>query len=161
MRRVVVLAVVLVVVATVGVLRHPWHGAHGASTRETDRPSSSPADGGRRIRRGGTGRDVEAARRAAVAAVARTGEVVRAGLFSRRELIESFTTARFGPTLAAATSAQVNALLLALGVPDVDAADAAVVEPPVTAAAEATPHRGAGAGVVGAGGRRAGRRAGP
>jgi hypothetical protein len=51
---------------------------------------------------------------AAAGAVAMTGDVVTAGLISRRELIESFTTADFGPELADLTSEQVTAMQLSM-----------------------------------------------
>jgi hypothetical protein len=70
---------------------------------------------------------------AAVKAVGLTGEVVRAGFISRRELIESFTTARFGPRLADETSEQVSSLLLALGASGINSSELSVVEVPITA----------------------------
>jgi zona occludens toxin (predicted ATPase) len=51
---------------------------------------------------------------AAAAAVAMTGDVVTAGLISRRELIESFTTPGFGAELADLTSEQVTSMRLSL-----------------------------------------------
>lgn len=68
---------------------------------------------------------------AAVAAVAMTGEVASAGFISRRELIESFTTPRFGPQLADQTSEQMTALLLELSERDADPADLRVFEQPL------------------------------
>ena len=136
MRRVVVLAVVLVVVATVGVLLTRGRG-HGASIAKPTTSSLSAADGAESaaVERG---RDVEPARRAAISAVAMTGEVVRAGFISRRELIEAFTTPGFGPTLAASTSGAVTAMLLELGERDADMSTLAVFEQPITATVEAT-----------------------
>ena len=52
--------------------------------------------------------------KAAADAVARTGEVVTAGLISRRELIESFTTVKFGGELADLTSQQVTSMQLSM-----------------------------------------------
>lgn len=51
---------------------------------------------------------------AAAAAVAATGDVVMAGLITRRDLIASFTTADFGPELADVTSQQVTEMRLAM-----------------------------------------------
>lgn len=51
---------------------------------------------------------------AAASAVALTGDVVSAGLISRRELIESFTTPSFGSELADITSGQLTSMRLAL-----------------------------------------------
>jgi hypothetical protein len=79
--------------------------------------------------------DVDGARVRAIEVVASTGEVVRAGLISRRELIESFTTDRFGELLASDTSAQVNAMLAELGARGIDASQLQVVEQPITATA--------------------------
>ena len=69
---------------------------------------------------------MEPARSAAVPAVALTDEVVRAGFITRRDMIESFATPSFGPTLAGDTSEQVNEMLLELGERDADASTLAV-----------------------------------
>src|SRR3954469_4712218 len=107
MRRIAVLAVALVVVATVGVLLTRGRG-DGASPPKPTTSSSVVAEGAESAA-AERGRDVEPARRAAIQAVAMTGDVVRAGFISRRELIESFTTPDFGPTLAASTSEALTA----------------------------------------------------
>ena len=73
-----------------------------------------------------------------MAAVALADDVARAGFISRRELIESFTTTSYGPTLANETSEAVTAMLLDLGERDVDPADLHVVEQPISASAERT-----------------------
>ena len=65
--------------------------------------------------------------------VALTGEVVDAGPISRRELIESFTTADFGPILADTTAAQLSDLQLEFGVAGLSPADLRAIEVPVTA----------------------------
>jgi hypothetical protein len=65
--------------------------------------------------------------------VALTGEVVAAGPISRRELIESFTTADFGPTLADTTASQLSELQLEFGVAGLSPADLRAIEVPVTA----------------------------
>lgn len=70
---------------------------------------------------------------AAVRAVALTGDVVTAGFISRRVMIDSFTTSRFGTELADATSSQVTALLLELGARDADPASLRVIEQPLSA----------------------------
>jgi hypothetical protein len=82
--------------------------------------------------------DVIGARAAAIHAVSLTGDVVRAGLISRRVLIESFSTPTFGPVLADRTSATVDAMLLELGERDVDTAQLQAREQPLSATAEAT-----------------------
>jgi hypothetical protein len=79
---------------------------------------------------------MDAARRAAVGVVSRTGEIVAAGMFSRLVLIESFTTPSFAPVLAAETSQQVNSFLVGLGVRDVDVTGVRVLERPITATSE-------------------------
>jgi hypothetical protein len=130
MRRIAVVAAVLLVLAVVGVVV-----AHRGGGRST--PTSAPAS-----RRGvGSpsvelpGPDIDAARDAAVRVVGLTGAVVRAGLISRRELIESVTTPRFGPTLADETSSALDAMLLELGEREVDTSQLGVTEQPVTASA--------------------------
>jgi hypothetical protein len=75
---------------------------------------------------------------AAIAAVAATGDVAAAGYISRRELIESFTTPEFGPTLADATSDQMRALSIELGARDAAIESMAVVERPISATAQWT-----------------------
>jgi Na+-transporting methylmalonyl-CoA/oxaloacetate decarboxylase gamma subunit len=65
--------------------------------------------------------------------VALTGEVVDAGPISRRELIESFTTADFGPILADTTAAQLSDLQVEFGVAGLSPADLRAIEVPVTA----------------------------
>ena len=73
------------------------------------------------------------AQAAAVDVVGRTGEVVAAGFISRRELIETFTTPEFGPTLADETGRAIDAMLIELGGHDVDVSDMLVSERPLTA----------------------------
>lgn len=138
MRRAAVLAVALVGVATVGVLLTRGR-SDGASSPTPTAPPISGNDGSESPSAVARGIDVEPARMAAVRAVALTDEVVRAGFISRRELIESFTTPTFGPTLAGATSESVNALLLELGKRDADVSTLTVLEQPITATSEPTP----------------------
>jgi hypothetical protein len=139
-RRLAVLAGVLLVVAVVGVLVVRGNAGKGSMLAATS-PLVAPVAADRHGPGSGPGageNDVEPARASAVRAVALTDDVVRAGFISRRELIESFATADFGPTLADDTSAAVNAMLLELGERDVDPSTLAVVEQPITAAAEST-----------------------
>lgn len=68
---------------------------------------------------------------AAVAAVAMTAEVARAGFISRRELIESFTTKSFGRVLADDTSEQMAALSLEFSERQADPVDLQVTEQPL------------------------------
>ncbi len=133
MRGLTVFLAVLAAVATIGVVvsRVGSRESGGTTTEAVDQHeprsvSAEPAD------------DVVAARVAAVAAVALTDDVARAGFISRRELIESFTTPSYGPTLANETSEAVNAMLLDLGERNVDPADLHVVEQPISASAERT-----------------------
>ena len=69
----------------------------------------------------------------AMDAVGLTDDVLRAGFISRRDLIGSFATESFGPKLADETSAQVSRLMAELGDRDVNPADLAVVEQPISA----------------------------
>ena len=75
---------------------------------------------------------------AAVSVVASTGDVVAAGFISRRELVESFCTERFGPTLASESGRAIDAMLLELGARDIDRDELAVLEEPVTATSTLT-----------------------
>ncbi|MEP7114382.1 MAG: hypothetical protein ABI862_14040 [Ilumatobacteraceae bacterium] len=84
---------------------------------------------------------LDGARLAAIAVVARTGEVVAAGFISRRELIESFTTPEFGHVLVDETSRAVNAMLIELGSRDLDSSQLMVREQPITAAVSAVGDR--------------------
>ena len=124
MRRLTVFLAVLAAVAVIGVvvMRIDSHESTASTDAVVDDhqpklPPAEPSD------------DIEEARSAAVTAVALTDEVARAGFISRRELIESFTTPSYGPTLADETSAAVTAMLLDLGERDVNPADLHVVEP--------------------------------
>ena len=78
---------------------------------------------------------MEGARTAAVAAVAATGDVVRAGMFSRLDMIERIATPSYAPVLASATTTQVNEFVVALGASGVDPTDLRVIEAPITATA--------------------------
>jgi hypothetical protein len=139
MRRPAVLAAVLAAAVVLGVLavraRHEQSGTPlGGQTAPSSR-QAAPA--GVSIQASAV--DVAAARRSAVAAVAMTGPVAEAGFISRRDLIGSFTTPSFGPTLAERTSQALTALFMELGQRQVDTARLAVVEQPVTATAAPTP----------------------
>jgi hypothetical protein len=79
--------------------------------------------------------DVDGATQAAVAAVTCTGAVVRAGMFTRPDVVAEFATPDYAATLASETTAQVNAFLVSLGATGVDPSHLAVVEAPVTATA--------------------------
>jgi hypothetical protein len=68
---------------------------------------------------------------AAAAAVAMTGDVVTAGLISRRELIVSFTTPGFGTELADVTSEQVTDMRLSMAQAGRSATELSVVEFPL------------------------------
>ena len=100
-------------------------------------PASSPSPTGPNIDAAPTDL-IDEARRAAVVVVGRTGEVVAAGFISRRELIETFTTASFGPTFAEETGRAIDATLIELSSREVDLADLVVREQPITSTASAT-----------------------
>jgi hypothetical protein len=136
MRRISIVVAALVAVVVVGVLVARAGDSH-----------ATPATAARSVARrdvadGRVEPDVAAARAAAVRAVGLTGDVVRAGLISRRVLIESFSTLTFGPALADRTSSAVDAMLLQLGERNVDTDQLQVREQPLTATTDA-----AGAGV--------------
>jgi hypothetical protein len=121
MRRLLVVVAVLVVLAIAGTLLS--RGAHRTADRSAAaaavRSPAGTANGGVTVPESGFV-DVEAARRAAVDAVSLTDEVVKAGFISRRDLVASFTTKAYGPTLAAETSEQIKRLLSELGERDAD-----------------------------------------
>lgn len=130
MRRLAVLLAVLSALAIVGVVvtRLGRHEASPSGTQPADvRPAETPAP---------PVDELEAARVAAVAAVALTDDVAQAGFISRRELIQSFSTPAYGPALADETSAAMNVMLLNLGERDVDPSNLHVAEQPITARAE-------------------------
>ncbi len=85
--------------------------------------------------------DMEGARAAAIVAVASTGQVVRAGMFSRLDMIERIATPSYAPVLASATTTQVNEFVVALGASGVDPTDLQVIEAPITATATAVSDR--------------------
>jgi hypothetical protein len=124
-RRVTVTISALLALAVVGVVV-PRSGGGGSSTPAV---GSVPADA----------QPAEASpaepppQDAATAAVASTGDVVDAGLISRRELIESFTTPAFGAELADLTSEQVTSMELAMTETGRTAADLSVAEFPLRA----------------------------
>ena len=109
-------------------------GSNGTDDAESGPPpTTSRPQGGH----SGWDVDVEAARQAAVVAVARTREVFEAGAISRRDLIAEFTTARFGPELADRTSQQLVELLFGLRRAEGRAVAVSMLSQPVTAHAEA------------------------
>lgn len=75
---------------------------------------------------------------AAISVVASTGDVVAAGFISRRELVESFCTERFGPTFASESGRAIDAMLLELGARNVERGELVVLEEPVTATSTVT-----------------------
>ena len=130
MRRLIVGAA-LVVAALVGVVLSRT-GPDASGTTSTEPVASAPAAAGEAA---ASGIGVEEARRAAVSAVGSTGEVVAAGMFSRRDVIARFATEQFAPVLGSETTAQVNEFLVALGASGVDPSEVRLVEAPVTARA--------------------------
>ena len=127
MRRAGIAIGVLLVLLVVGLIVSPF----SAAEPETPRPGRSVAPGSVHQAGEAVGEDPNPPEAAAVAAVAMTGEVATAGFISRRELIESFSTPRFGPELADRTSEQMTALLLELSERDADPADLSVFEQPL------------------------------
>jgi hypothetical protein len=139
MKRLTIAGCALVGVMTVGVVvsRVASGSAEPASSRARAQPAVDEvnvADSTTSVAGTVAASMLDGARRAAVAVVARTGEVVAAGFISRRELIESFTTPEFGPVLVDETSRAVNAMLVELGSRDLDSSQLVVREQPITAA---------------------------
>ena len=137
-RRLVVAGVGLAAIFVVGVLvsrlsakpQSQPDQAVAAASRSTE---PSAADDGGQIASPPAVVAVGEAQAAAVEVVGRTGEVVAAGFISRRELIETFTTPEFGPTLTDETGRAIDAMLIELGSHDVDVSEMLVSERPLTA----------------------------
>lgn len=107
MKRLSIVVAVLVLVAAVGFVMRRSGGDASSDPAVGSAPAAEPG--------------VEASilvppspEQAAASAVALTGDVVSAGLISRRELIESFTTPGFGSELANLTSEQLTSMQLTL-----------------------------------------------
>jgi hypothetical protein len=130
MRRIGIVLAGLVAVVVIGILVASATGGH------TNPAAAVGSTGAHDVGNDRAEPDAAAARVAAVRAVSLTGEVVRAGLISRRVLIESFSTPTFGPVLADQTSSAVDAMLLELGERNVDTAEFQVREQPLTASAD-------------------------
>ena len=127
MRRIGIAIGVLLVLLVVGLIVSRFRAAEP----ETPHPGRSVAPGSVQQAGETVGEDPNPPEAAAVAAVAMTGEVATAGFISRRELIESFSTPRFGPQLADRTSEQMTALLLEMSERDANPADLRVFEQPL------------------------------
>lgn len=130
MRRIVVVLVVLAVLGVGGVVvawtAGPTQGEGPSRSERAAVPTSSAPD---------VGSDMVAARQAAAAAVASTAEVMRAGMFTRGDLIDRIATPAFAGELASATTAQVNEFIVTLGAAGRDPSELAVMEVPVSAIA--------------------------
>ena len=107
MRRPLIVVGVLVALLLGGLVVAKARGDDGSEVVKVAGPAGSEAPEGSTTLRPA----VPSPEAAAVAAVAMTGEVARAGFISRRELIESFATPSFGPVLADDTSEQMTSLL--------------------------------------------------
>lgn len=81
----------------------------------------------------GWSHDEPGALAAAVSAVALTGEIARAGFITRTDMIETLATARYGPTLAAESAAQLGQMTGELGAAGVTVQSVAFTELPLTA----------------------------
>ncbi len=127
MRRVGIAIGVLLVLLVAGLIVSRLR----AGEPETPHPGRRAAPGSVQQAGETVGEDPNPPEAAAVAAVAMTGDVASAGFISRRELIESFSTPRFGPQLADRTSEQMTALLLEMSERDADPADLSVFEQPL------------------------------
>ena len=126
MKRVAITVLTLLILVVAGIMMSRFGRGEsstqaGDSVRAVDAPATSPVLG------------VPSPEVAAAAAVAMTGEVVTAGLISRRELIESFATPMFSGELADLTSEQVTAMRLAMTGTGRDSNALSVVEFPLRA----------------------------
>lgn len=130
MRGLPIVAGLLVAVAVIGTV--VTRGSDDDSVSASDSSAARPASQNSEVLDEQGVQDVPDPVRAAAAAVALTGDVVVAGFISRRELIESFTTAAFAPRLADATSDDVASLMLGLGGDGRDPSRLRVIELPVT-----------------------------
>lgn len=126
MRRLVLLVASVVAAASFLMIREAGSSPAPASTTQPDQPqvTVSAAD------------ELAEAQRAAAAAVASTGAVVKAGMFSRGDVIATFTTPEFADQLTSATTSQVNEFLLGLSEAGAQTVGVKVVEAPVSATAE-------------------------
>lgn len=131
MRRIVVVLAVLAVLGVGGVVL-AWTA--GPSKGEASR-GSQPATSTASLTAPDVGVDMVAARQAAATAVASTAEVMRAGMFTRGDLINRIATPAFAGELASATTAQVNEFIVTLGAAGRDPSELAVMEVPVSASA--------------------------
>jgi hypothetical protein len=139
MRRVFVALAAVTVIAAVGVVMATGGRSSPADSSSPQVPSYATPSSGEPATTDGDAPDLDGAARAAVAAVASTGDVATAGFISRRDLIARFATREFGPSLADSTSEQMQALATELGERDVAIESMAVVERPISATASATP----------------------
>lgn len=108
---------------------NPAKSAGSASSTDTGMPEFADTEGDPIDARRS---DRVAAEEAALEIVRSIDEVARAGFISRRELVESFTTATFGPEFASETGQQVDTLLMELGARGVDDAALVIHEQPIT-----------------------------
>lgn len=81
----------------------------------------------------GWSRDESGALAAAVSAVRLTGEIARAGFITRTDMIETLASARYGPTLAAESAAQLGEMSGELSAAGVSVQSVTFTELPLTA----------------------------
>ncbi len=81
----------------------------------------------------GWSHDESGALAAAVSAVRLTGEIARAGFITRTDMIETLASARYGPTLAADSAAQLGEMSGELGAAGVTVQSVTFAELPLTA----------------------------
>ena len=139
MRRPIVLAVLVVATLAVGSIALRNTGRPSAPTIPIDATPvtvtlEGPSVGPSTVIAGvahGWSHDAAGAEHAAVAAVAATGPIAKAGFISRADLIRSLASTAFGPRLAAISSTQLSAMTAELGAVDVSAADIVWEEVPL------------------------------
>jgi hypothetical protein len=81
----------------------------------------------------GWSQDESGALAAAVSAVGLTGEIARAGFITRTDMIETLASARYGPTLAADSAAQLGEMSGELGAAGVTVQSVTFTELPLSA----------------------------
>lgn len=98
--------------------------------------TESPGRGPTSVRHGvpvGWSRDESGALAAAISAVNLTGEIAEAGFITRTDMITTLATARYGPTLAANSAAQLGEMTDQLNAAEVTVQSVVFAELPLTA----------------------------
>lgn len=139
--RVYAAAAAVVILATIGF--RAWSSPSASTDVDTDTAVVAPAVAGEVAARGptstrhgvpvGWSHDEAGVLAAAVSAVRLTGEIARAGFITRTDMIETLASARYGPTLAAESAAQLGEMSGELGAAGVAAQSVTFSELPLSA----------------------------